>query len=332
MTWQHIDENTYIDDTLITCAEYQLFIDEMREQGKYYQPDHWTSYQFLMERAKDPILGARHSDAEAFCEWLISREDGEWRFRLPVHPEADRFPIKPFGTKPLGYWINNDEFVWIGIPPKNPRTLDRARAHLLARKIDLDFARDLYNAHTRAIEIESKTIRKLSDHSAIDLALDLALDHARVHAFDLDRILDRARALDRALLMGYNRANAKAYVLDRDQAGASVVDQARARIHTFKLASELIRDIDHALARDHARVHTFDLDRVLDRARALDHALEIASKIFSKLDRGIYRDLTREQALRFDHDIFVDIFTLQERIAGRSPAFEGIRLVKERIR
>ena len=30
--------------------------------------------------------------------------------------------------------------------------------------------------------------------------------------------------------------------------------------------------------------------------------------------------------------IYVDLLTLQERIAGRSPAFEGIRLVKERIR
>jgi hypothetical protein len=31
-------------------------------------------------------------------------------------------------------------------------------------------------------------------------------------------------------------------------------------------------------------------------------------------------------------DIFIDLYTLQERIAGRSPAFEGIRLVKERVR
>ena len=29
MTWHRIDEKTYIDDTLVTCAEYQLFIDEM---------------------------------------------------------------------------------------------------------------------------------------------------------------------------------------------------------------------------------------------------------------------------------------------------------------
>lgn len=28
----------------------------------------------------------------------------------------------------------------------------------------------------------------------------------------------------------------------------------------------------------------------------------------------------------------VHLFTLQERIAGRSPAFEGIRIVKERVK
>jgi len=36
----------------------------------------------------------------------------------------------------------------------------------------------------------------------------------------------------------------------------------------------------------------------------------------------------REQLL----DLFIDIYTLQERIAGRSPVFEGIRIVKERVR
>ena len=38
--------------------------------------------------------------------------------------------------------------------------------------------------------------------------------------------------------------------------------------------------------------------------------------------------LYRERAL----NAYIDILTLKERIAGRSPAFEGIRLVKERVR
>jgi hypothetical protein len=61
MSWQRIDENIYIDDTLVTCVEYQLFVDEMREQGKYYQPDHWTSYQFPKGLARESILGVRRS-------------------------------------------------------------------------------------------------------------------------------------------------------------------------------------------------------------------------------------------------------------------------------
>src|SRR5215216_3807815 len=84
---QRIDENTYIDDTLVTCAEYQLFIDEMRDQGKYFQPDHWTLYQFPEGHAREPILGVRHSDAVMFSEWLTEREIGS-------HPNFNRiFPL-----------------------------------------------------------------------------------------------------------------------------------------------------------------------------------------------------------------------------------------------
>src|SRR5512139_314318 len=91
---QRIDENTYIDDTLVTCAEYQLFIDEMREQGKYYQPDHWTSYQFLEGKAREPILGMRPSDAVAFCEWLTDHQNGEWNYRIPSSREGKENPAQ----------------------------------------------------------------------------------------------------------------------------------------------------------------------------------------------------------------------------------------------
>jgi hypothetical protein len=64
MTWRRIDENIHVDDTLVTCTECQLFIDEMREQGKYYQP----SYQFPKGQAQIPILRVRLSDATSFCE------------------------------------------------------------------------------------------------------------------------------------------------------------------------------------------------------------------------------------------------------------------------
>src|SRR5215216_2360440 len=99
---QRIDENTYIDDTLVTCAEYQLFIDELREQGKYYQPDHWPSYQFVDKQARQPVLGVRQSDTKAFGAWLTQKEHGEWVYRLPTEQEAISFPMGPMERSPIG--------------------------------------------------------------------------------------------------------------------------------------------------------------------------------------------------------------------------------------
>lgn len=109
MTWLRIDENTYIDDTLVTCAEYQLFIDEMRAQGKYYQPDHWTSSQFPKGQAKKPVLGIRYTDAVAFCEWLSEHENGKWHYRVPAPFEIMDFPLTTVKEISFGYWtsINN---------------------------------------------------------------------------------------------------------------------------------------------------------------------------------------------------------------------------------
>ena len=35
-----------VDTTLITHAEYQLFLDQKRVTGEYLQPDHWLDYKF----------------------------------------------------------------------------------------------------------------------------------------------------------------------------------------------------------------------------------------------------------------------------------------------
>jgi hypothetical protein len=237
-----IDENTYIDDTLITCAEYQLFLDEMRAKGKYWQPDHWLTYQFPGGQARRPIVGIRHSDAKAFCKWLAQREDGEWNYRLPDAAEAALSPLKPYAQTPLGYWLTGTEilrgstfnqFAWAdGSIPENPRALSRGLDLTLALDRDLD----------RAID----------------------LDHTIGHDLNIDRALDRT--------------------ITRDL--------ARARI----LALALVRDrsLGHEIGLGQAQAHT--------HTHALNRAL----------------------------DIYIDILTLQERVAGRSPAFEGIRIVKER--
>jgi hypothetical protein len=262
-----IDENTYIDDTLVSCVEYQLFIDEMREQGKHYQPDHWTSYQFPKGQAHAPIVGVRFSDAKAFCEWLTRREAGEWSYRVPPFVKAEQYPLPNPVQSLLGYWASGQDgeakFSWVGPISVTPRALI---TNDLAHEIDHAIADarplDLTITRTRNMAIDSKRdniltlARARNRYENINHTLDLALDRDRIVQFFINRDSDLARAMEL----------------------------------------------------------TIDLDRALETDRAL--ALDLAPHIH--LDRANIRDL------------YNDIFTLQERIAGRSPAFEGIRIVKER--
>jgi hypothetical protein len=244
---KRIDENTYIDETLVTYAEYQLFIDEMRAQGKYYQPDHWISYQFPAGKAQEPVLGVRHSDAIAFCEWVTNREASEWKYRLPTEKEFKNFPMEAFAKRPLGSWVNERfQIAWIGSVPDDARILniDLALAYVRDLELNLIRARDLGRAHD----------------------LTSLFDHVR----------DLARALDRT------------------------ADHPRDRILELNRASDLTLDVGLVLSRD--------LRLARDQARELVTASDLAEHLY------------------------VDISSLRERIAGRSPAFEGIRLIKEQIR
>jgi hypothetical protein len=159
---QRIDENTYIRKTLVTCAEYQLFIDEMRGQGKYYQPDHWTSYQFPEGQTHAPILGVRPSDAAVFCEWLTGREHGKWHYRLPTSDEVERYPLLVPAQSGLGYWImglDDDEFsfAWIGNTPMGANILKLPCEYTRTLNRDIDLSIDLAQALLN--ELQTANIR-----------------------------------------------------------------------------------------------------------------------------------------------------------------------------
>ncbi len=105
-----------VDMNYITCAEYQLFIDENMLLGQDYKPDHWTSDRFPHGEAKKPIVGVRANYAEEFCNWLTQRHSIlGFRYRLPELTEVDEYPV----TKGLvGYWCRDGEKkVITGIEP-----------------------------------------------------------------------------------------------------------------------------------------------------------------------------------------------------------------------
>jgi hypothetical protein len=160
---------------------------------------------------------------------------------------------------------------------------------------------DLFRAFTRAIERSNVNI--IDRERALKRALDL------FRIFDLEQALKRALDLEHDLALARTRAQEHARALQLDFA--------------FDLASDVDRHLDRDLDRaiDLARA----LDRASDRSNALEHALEHALNLALEHNRSIDRTIV------FDLVIYIDLLSLQERMAGRSPAFEGIRTVKERV-
>jgi energy-coupling factor transporter ATP-binding protein EcfA2 len=211
----YLKEETYVDTTLLTCAEYQVFLDEQRARGKYYQPDHWTSSHFPPGQGQTPVLGVRPSDAAAFCTWLTERESGLWSYRLPRTGELEKAGNENIANRlseGTGYWLDRGEgFVWAkgtasffykalqeALDLTHDRDLSRSRDLAFDRARDLTRTRDLALALTHARTLNLAFARDL----ARDLARSLALALARARSRDLafHRALDLARDLTRALV------------------------------------------------------------------------------------------------------------------------------------
>jgi Sulfatase-modifying factor enzyme 1 len=284
---QPISENRYIQDTLVMCGEYQLFIDEMRSRGKHHQPDHWGSNQFPGGKAKEPVLGMRHSDTTAYCAWLTERDNNSWAYRLPSQQEWLDFPMQFPVQKPLGYWVQESngqsQFAWIYLVPGNVRGID------------------LFHSFARAFE---RSNTKPTDQ---ERALNRFLDLMRI--FDLEKTLKQPLDLEYDLKLARKRAREHADALQYD----------------FDL--ELSMEVD--------RIQDREFERAIGLARALDRSSERGNAFEFALNQSLARTIDPNRGIdhtfALDLAILVDLLTLQERIAGRAPAFEGIRLIKERV-
>jgi|GEM_PF-2655627 energy-coupling factor transporter ATP-binding protein EcfA2 len=115
------DEPRVADTSLITCAEYQLFLDEQKDRGYDYLPDHWgKEHRFASGQGLLPVLGVRPSDANAFCNWLTERDpSGAYRYRLPKISAHEQEKIGGVRRGTV-YWMRKDTgFTWEGELPNN---------------------------------------------------------------------------------------------------------------------------------------------------------------------------------------------------------------------
>ncbi|MFL7808335.1 MAG: NACHT domain-containing NTPase, partial [Anaerolineae bacterium] len=263
---------------LVTHAEYQIFLDERRERGRYLQPDHWLDYRFPPGLGTRPVVGVRLSDAAAYCEWLTQRGDGAWHLRLPRVGEGKK-------NATAGSWALSGEGEDAACIDGAP-ALDTGRVE---QYVVLTLARDLARAHGRDHDLErARTI-------AVARASDLSRVPARVSvsASDLDRALSRARTSDVILSRAQDVALARVIDLTvslaRERSEENGLDLTRAR--AFAALGE--RLIDPDLANDLASAIDRARDRVVDRAidRVLGNVISLdlarSSEVAARLSRSL---------------------------------------------
>ena len=213
-----VDDVVEIDMSYITCAEYQLFINENLLEQKQVQPAHWTTSQFISGMAKRPITGIRASDAEAFCNWLTQQQiTPGFRYRLPLLTEIDKYYT---GDKVLGYWCRDREnHVIRGLGRQNwtmwkdnfHESLKQDKSngliklvHALARDLAINSTHISTNDQNQKIEFDFDFVRNCKLDRDLSLALHLASE--------LNSLLSRhinynfSNTLARALAIAYTRA------------------------------------------------------------------------------------------------------------------------------
>jgi hypothetical protein len=347
-----LDEDCYMAESLITCAEYQLFLDEQRTKGKWFQPDHWLSEKFPKGTGHDPVLGIRSSDAAAFCDWLTTREGGGWRYRLPRAGElAQAQRDQAFeATTPrgVGYW-REDGLEYLGYAQAQRfltgEMLDKQIAEDLARTptLNLNLARARTHARTfeRILNFAGNSalerVLSLAPVSALESPNDLSRARMRVHTLALDPALRReqkrrlgdisnVRALARALALVRSRVLDLIHIRNRSH------DLSLA--HDFDLANDQITTAEAATRVLYSLIRVTALVIAEPSLREVEHLWAGQGRNRRFLFFGKARH-TDEDSLRKSADAYLDLYVdfamLEARIKGELQPFEGILIVKERV-
>lgn len=342
-----IDEKRAIDNDLISCAEYQLFIDAMQKEGKAYQPDHWVTKKFKDGQASQPIAGLRAKDAEAFCQWLTQyhgSEDVQYRIL-----NAKEHLEHPLASDDMGYWCSqheNFQLLGLKIYPTSDSYPNPNLSQVINRHADLDF--DLALERVFALDLSRDRTLALEDEGGDDLIF--SLDLARTLAYALALALGFASS--RAFALNFSRDPDRSHTLDIDLNRNLVSDLIRVnhliidpdsghdRATNFAHIGSLVRDLNLDLVRDHVSDRDL-IKRILSLIRIQilleDYIYSSISQIF-KDNKIIFQRVNKKQI--YFQDIFqkqqcilTEIYTflthLEKRKSGELPAWESLRIIQD---
>ncbi|WP_445250736.1 SUMF1/EgtB/PvdO family nonheme iron enzyme [Microcoleus sp. OTE_8_concoct_300] len=320
-----IDENVHIDMSYITCAEYQLFIDEKLKADEHCQPDHWKSYRFPPGDAQKPITGVRSSDAKEFCEWLTQQQSAPiFKYRLPTVAEVKEHPVT---EKQVGGWcFDGKQRIIAGIETRQQQTWQQKLAEVLVLKLNRDsdlnrdlnrdlkrdLYRDLYRDFMRDLNRDLNRFLYCDFHCVINCDLNDELYRDLHRVLDRDLHHDLYRVLYQDLYRFLNRD------LNRDLYGkVKAIEAGKASdflLLNFPLLPVIV--IYYFL------LATYE---VISKNQAALNTINLSSQESEVISRKYL------QKLNEIYPLYVFLVLLDERQAGRMPAWESIRIVRERV-
>jgi len=265
-----------IDTGLITCAEYQLFIDATDITRR---PCHWDNPHFSLGMAKLPIAGVKSDDAVAFCNWLNKQDSSGFKYRLPTLTEANQVPIQ---ESTIGYWCSdNGNYIIGGITEEQWKTWQSSHANLL----DSICAQDLVDS----------LIFLLESINDIDIDLILTIDSSRLNSNKYNSNLNRLRARNHSLKIIREQVRNSARELVQElkliQEFANQLKQKciLEQDYVFEYLQQIGSQLEHNLL--------FNSDIVLDLDLVRDIDLGLDSNLTADLDLAHYLAIYRERLL-----------------------------------
>lgn len=235
-----IDDRTHIDLNPITCAEYQMFLDEMQQEDRFFHPDHWTMNSFSRGQSREPISGVRPEDAAAYCNWLTNKYGKQAKYRLPTLREAE---VHVGGFARFSTWCQQDgqyALTPLADSPKEEieKWVGAMNADLRLLSEEMVYQGDLCEALKNASNLlnDREMIVKEAQKQATSETLSLSVN-MRGEELDLAAARDREREMrfevglvtDFKQLTEILAQHAKSFVERRP----GVVDEAKAALSNF---------------------------------------------------------------------------------------------------
>jgi hypothetical protein len=334
-----VNDDTEIDPTYITCAEYQLFLDDMGRAGDDHRPIHWSTERFAPEDATKPIAGIRAKDAAAYCEWLTQWANalgdiylegnipifvGEFRFRLPVLFEIQAQPsVEPH----MGCWCQDgDKHIIAGIDAAQwqiwRRNLIEPLQHAFSRSLNSRAILALTHSLNPFFEIDSNTL------SVLDDTCDRALSHAHNYS--------QTFSLDPTLIQYFDQA--ASFEQDLNQVCQLKLDFDCTRV--LDLLSQLNSVFDYSQIYAYVRENRYTLSQICTYLGLIFAAWNLVSDTCDDMSkqrhawREQWQKMSRQYAAKRDivFNLYVFFVVLDQRRSHHMPAWEGIRMVRDRLR